>query len=452
MEEIRGMHLGLSMRRLGYHIAAWRHPDVQADGQEDLAFFVESARLAEAAKFDFVFLADGLAVRADDTPPGSLATSHENVEFEPTTLLAALAPQTSHIGLIATASTTYNEPFHIARRFASLDHISGGRAGWNIVTSWSEQEAWNFNRAEHLDRETRYERAAEFVDVVAGLWESWEAGAFLRDKDSGRFYDEDKLHVLNHRGQHFSVRGPLTCSRTPQGRPVVVHAGASPAGIEIAARHADLVYTNDYDIEVARDFRARLRKRTAEMGRDPDSIKVMVGVQPVIGATRAAAEAQLAELQALVHPLAAMAGLINLIGDLDELDLDAPFPESFALSPRSTSNAQKALQLGRSEGLTPRELSMRLAGRAGLRQIVGTAEDVADDLERWFQGGACDGFNLCPTHSHTAIRQFTERVVPILQDRGLFRKDYTGKTLREHLGAAAPSVIERPSAYATAVN
>jgi FMN-dependent oxidoreductase (nitrilotriacetate monooxygenase family) len=430
------MKLGLSIRRVGYHIAAWRLPQVQADGQEDFAFFLKSVQAAERAKFDLVFLADGLAVRANDEPAGSLACSNENVELEPITLLAALAPLTKHIGLVATASTTYNEPYHIARRYSSLDHISGGRAGWNLVTSWSELEAQNFNRDKHLDHATRYERAREFYEVVTGLWDSWESGAFLRNKDTGIFYDQSKLHVLNHRGEHFQVRGPLTASRTPQGRPVIVHAGASPVGQEIGATLSDVVYTNEYQLEAAQQYYRTLKDRAVAFGRKADDLKILPGIQPIVGRTREQAQAKLDRLQDLVHPLIGLASLYNLLGDLSSYDLDGPIPQNVLMEGK-TSNAIKTLDLARRENLTIRQLYKRTAGKAGIRQVIGTAADIADDMEKWFTSGACDGFNICPAYSPDGIEEFSEFVIPELQKRGLFRTEYEGGTLRENLGLPA---------------
>jgi len=281
------MKLGLSMRYLGYHDAAWRHPEVPPGGATDFKYFLNSARIAERAKFDMVFFADGIGIRADDNPPGSLARTNRNVELEPLTLLSALAAMTGHIGLVSTASTTYNEPYHIARKFASLDNISGGRAGWNIVTSWSEQEAWNFSRDTHLDYDTRYDRAKEFVDVVTGLWDSWENDAFVHDKASGQFYDPSKLHVLNHRGKHFTVRGPLSAPPTPQGRPILVQAGAAEQGQEIAAANADVVYAAQVDLAGAKAYYAGLKARMAKYGRAPERLKVMPAVTIIVGRTRA---------------------------------------------------------------------------------------------------------------------------------------------------------------------
>ena len=427
------MALGLSMRRLGYHIAAWRHPDTRADAGESFDCYVEAAQAAEAAKFDMVFLADGLAVRAVDEPRGSLCRSNENVELEPLTLLAALAPLTHRIGLVATSSTTYNEPFHVARRYASLDRISKGRAGWNVVTSWSEMEALNFSREHHLDRDTRYARAKEFAEVVTGLWDSWEPDAFLRDKAGGLFYDPAKLHVLNHRGAHFQVRGPLTASQSPQGRPVLVQAGSSGDGQELAAAYADVIYTNQYSIETALDYVRLLEPRLAAFGRTRRDIRVLPGIQTFVAATRAEAQAKLDALQALIDPVTGIATLYNLLGDLSGFDVDGPLPEQ-ALRPDITSNGRKTFEMAQREALTIRQLYMRTAGKAGILQLIGTAADIVDQMEAWFTAGACDGFNLCPSHFPHGLNDFVTFVLPELRRRNLFREDYESTTLRGNLG------------------
>lgn len=429
------MKLGLSTRHVGYHIAAWRHPDVDPGGAESLAFFAENARIAEAACFDFLFLADGLGIRAVDNPPGSLSHSNENVELEPLTLLSALSVLTKRIGLVATASTSYDAPFHIARRFSSLDHLSGGRAGWNVVTSWSEMEAVNFSREQHFEKDFRYDRAREFVEVVIGLWNSWGEGAFLHDKASGRFYDEAKLRVLNHRGRHFQVRGPLTSSRSPQGRPVIAHAGASEAGRQIGAAFADLYYVNEYDIAKARAFYDDIKARLPALGRKAGDVKILPGIQVYTGRTSAEAHEKFDDLQSLIDPVVGIYVLCNLLGDFSQVDPDGPVPDDIAMTLR-TSNADKALALARDEKLTVRQLYTRLSGKAGIRQIIGSVDEVADDLRHWFESGACDGFNVCPAYSPGNLQDFADMVVPALQERGLFRASYEGTTLRENLGGA----------------
>jgi FMN-dependent oxidoreductase (nitrilotriacetate monooxygenase family) len=431
----RHMRLGLSLRGLGYHLSAWRHPSVPADGTLNFEYFLHSVRLAEHAKFDMIFFADGIGIRAQDQPPGSLCRSSQNVELEPLTLLSALAPMTRHIGLVTTASTTYNEPYHIARKFASLDHISHGRAGWNVVTSWSEEEALNFNRETHLDYDTRYDRAKEFVQVVTGLWDSWEDDAFLRDKASGIFYDPNKLHVLGHKGRHFSVRGPLSSARTPQGRPIMVQAGASEPGQEIAAQYADVVYTSNLDLPTAQAYYATLKRRLAAHRRAPEHMLVLPAVTPFVGETERQAQEKFNELQALIDPLLGLQQIYRQMGDLSGHPIDGPVPPPN--NPQMRSDAVRLYALAQRENLTIRQLYERAAASSSIRVLIGTPARVADDLEQWFTSGAADGFNICPSHSPQGIQDFADYVVPELRRRGLFRTEYEGRTLRENLGLPA---------------
>ena len=433
----RLIRLGLSMRYLGYHDAAWRHPDVPAGGSSDYHHFLRCAQRAEEGLFDMVFFADGIGVRASDDPPGSLSHSNRNVELEPLTLLSALAPMTRRIGLVCTASTTYNEPYHVARKFASLDHISGGRAGWNVVTSWSEQEAWNFSRDAHLDYETRYDRAREFVQVVTGLWDSWAPDAFVHDKGAGLFYDPARLHTLHHRGKHFQVRGPLSVKATPQGRPVLVQAGANPAGQEIAAAHADVVYASITELGQAQSYYAAVKGRMARHGRSPDHLRVMPALVPMVGRTREEARAKLEQLQALMDPLVGLSRIYGLMGDLSGHDLDGPVPEPVGAKVRSL--AYGWWERAKREGMSIRQMYEEYAVGEGFR-VVGTPADVADAMEAWMDGGAADGFNVTPTHLPGGVDDFVELVVPELQRRGRFRTAYEGTTLRENLGLPpAPS-------------
>jgi FMN-dependent oxidoreductase (nitrilotriacetate monooxygenase family) len=426
------MKLGLSMRYLGYHDAAWRHPEVPPGGATDFGYFLSSALIAQRGKFDMVFFADGIGIRADDNPPGSLARTNRNVELEPLTLLAALAPMTSHIGLVSTASTTYNEPYHVARKFASLDNISGGRAGWNIVTSWSEQEAWNFSRDTHLDYDTRYDRAQEFVDVVTGLWDSWEDDAFVHDKVSGQFYNPSKLHVLNHRGKHFAVRGPLSAPRTPQGRPILVQAGAAEQGQEIAAANADVVYAAQVDLAGAKAYYAGLKARMAKYGRASHLLKVMPAVTTIVGRTRAEAQAKFDQLQELIDPMVGLANLFGSFGDLSDYPLDGPVPEPVNAPVRSI--AYNMWHLAQRDNMTIRQFYQKKSAGSGGLLLKGTAEDIADVMEEWIAEEAADGFNLTPTHLPHGINDFVDLVVPELQRRGSFRTEYEGATLRENLG------------------
>jgi FMN-dependent oxidoreductase (nitrilotriacetate monooxygenase family) len=428
--------LGLSIRYLGYHAAAWRHPQADPNGASRLSHFVRVARAAEAAKFDMLFLADGIGIRVKDEPPGALSRSGQTAELEPITLLSALAAVTSHIGLVATASTTYNEPFHIARKYASLDHLSGGRAGWNIVTSWSDAEARNFNRDSHLDYETRYERAAEFVEVVKGLWDSWEADAVLADQASGVFFDAEKLHALDHQGKHFKVRGPLSVKRTPQGRPLLVQAGASDQGIDIAARSADVVYSAAYEIPAARTYYDTLKGRMEAHGRTPDELLIMPGITHFIGRTRQEARDKYDQLNALVDPRLGLSYLYGQMGDLSGHDLDGPVPEP--TNPAVRTMAKNLVALARRDNLTIRQLYTTIAAGFGTRVVIGTAEDVVDDMQEWIEAGAADGFNICPPWLPGGVEDFAELVMPELRRRNMFRTEYESTTLRGNLGLKEP--------------
>lgn len=432
--------LGLSMRYQGYHLTSWRHPEVQPDGSSDFMRFLEVARTAEHAKFDMVFLADGVGIRSADEPKGSLARSRQNVELEPLTLLSALAPMTRHIGLVATASTTYNEPYHVARKYGSLDQISGGRAGWNVVTSWSDQEAWNFNQSKHLSYETRYERAEEFVEVVTGLWDSWERDAFVHDKQSGIFYDEAKLHVLGHVGKHFSVRGPLSVRRSPQGRPILVQAGTSEVGQRIAARHCDLVFAAKQELEDAQQYYASLKSRLGQFGRNDRDLLVMVGLTPIVGRTRQEAQDKFEQLESLIDPLVGLSLLYRSFGDLSHLPLDGPVPEpdiERAAGLRSSANLY--YNLAQKNGWSIRQLYKKISMAQEHKTVIGTPADIADAMEEWIEMQAADGFNVTPTHLPHGIDDFARLVVPELQRRGRFRKEYEGATLRENLGLAIPA-------------
>ena len=434
------LHLGAFLYPTGHHIAAWRHPHASADAGSNFAHYVQLAQAAEAAKFDLIFLADGSGTRGDDAQFLS-RTAHSYVaQFEPITLLSALAAITRRIGLVGTASTSFNEPYHIARKFASLDHISGGRAGWNLVTSSSEHEARNFGFDEHLAHATRYERADEFADVVSGLWDSFDEDAFLRDKSSGRYFDPDKHHVLVHRGAFFNVRGPLNVARSPQGHPVTVQAGSSEAGKELAARTAEVIFTAQQTLDDAVAFYADVKGRMARHGRHPDSLKIMPGVMPIVGRTEAEARAKFDELQALIDPVVGLAMVSMLTGgfDLSAYPLDGPIPE---LPETNASKSRQTLmvELARRENLTIRELYRRIAGARGHWQLVGTPAQIADALEERFVHYGADGFNVMPALLPDSLNDFIELVIPELRRRGRFRSDYEGRTLRDHLGLARPA-------------
>lgn len=413
----------------GHHIASWRHPDVQEDGNEDLPFFQNIARIAEDAKFDMLFFSDGLSFN-------ELSHPAELVRFEPTTIVASLSAVTKNIGFVATASTTYNEPFHIARKFSSLDHLNGGRSAWNVVTSYYQTEANNFNQQSHLDHSFRYQKATEFVDVVKGLWDSWEADALVRDKKSGVFLDPSKLHTLNYQGKYYSVKGPLNSSRSPQGRPVIVQAGSSDAGVDLASQTADVIFTAQQTLEEAQAFYKKAKNKAVEYGRSPEDIKIMPGVSPYIGDTIEEAYGKYNQLQELITPEIGLDFLVEYLGgfDLSGYDLDGPLPENIPETNGNKSRRQLIIDLAKRENLTIRELYKRVAGSRGHRMIFGTPEQIADQLEEWIINEGADGYNLMFSHFPNSMEDFVIKVIPILQQRGLFRTEYEGSTLRENLG------------------
>jgi alkanesulfonate monooxygenase len=440
MSTKKQLKLGAFLPGSGHHVAAWRHPKAQADGGLNLKHYQQLAQTAERGKFDMLFLADGVAVL--DRGLGTEALSRSGlfvVHFEPLTLLSALATTTEHIGLVATASTTYNEPFHLARKFASLDHLSGGRAGWNVVTSSTEAEALNFNREKHVEHTLRYERAHEFLQVTKKLWDSWDDDAFLRDKASGIFFDANKLHIPHHKGDHFSVRGPLNVARPPQGYPVIVQAGSSEDGKNLAAQTAEVIFTAQQTLAEAQAFYADVKGRMVQYGRNPDHLKIMPGIFPVIGQTEQEAQEKFEQIQELIHPSVGLSLLTGMIGDVDlsAYPVDGPIPE-LPETNGNRSRQQLLIELARRENLTIRQLYLRIAGARGHRQILGTPEQIADQLEDWFIHNGADGFNIMPPWLPGGLDEFVDWVIPELQRRGLFRTEYEGRTLRENLGLPRP--------------
>ncbi|QEW19568.1 Nitrilotriacetate monooxygenase component A [Marinibacterium anthonyi] len=432
----RQIHLGVSMIGYGYHLAGWRHPDVETTSMS-LDHYVRVLQTAERGLFDMGFLADGVGIRFSDEPSGALSRSGGHTHFEPLTLLSALSMVTRNIGLVATASTTYNEPYHVARKFASLDHLSGGRAGWNVVTSATDLEARNFGRDSALESAKRYDRAAEFVEVVRGLWDSWEDDAFVRDKDSGVYFDPAKAYILDHKGPHFQVKGPLNATRSPQGHPVIVQAGASDQGRELAAATADVVYAASPVMEHAQAYYADVKGRMARYGRHPDELKIMPGFMAVPGASRAEAEEHYEQLQELVHPLVGLGALSSFVGDLSGHPLDGPLPDEMP-NTRMSSRGKIFVDIARSRGLTIRELYLSIAGGNGHYRLIGTPKDIVDEMQAWVEAGAADGFNILPTHLPAGLGDVVDQVVPELQRRGLYRTEYRGGTLRENLGLKRP--------------
>ena len=427
----RQMHLGIFVQAAGHHVSGWRLPDAEA-GAENFDLLRRIAETAERGRFDLFFLADGLT-SGPDAHPSTVA------RFEPMSLLAALAGVTRYIGLAATASTTYGEPYHTARVFSTLDHLSHGRAAWNVVTTSYARSAANFSRGSHPEHDARYEISEEFVDICKGLWDSWEDGAFVMDKESGVFADPAKMHVLAHAGKHFSVRGPLNTSRPPQGHPVIIQAGSSVPGQELAAKTADIVFTAQGDFGEAKAFYDSLKRRLVAHGRRPEDIVVMPGVFPIIGRDRAEADENFAKLRELTDLDGALALLSDRLGhDVRSLDLDAPLPD-LPISDQLRSRAELLTALARREGMTVRDLALHVAMARGHRVIRGTPVEIADQLQDWFDGGAADGFNIMPPWFPTQFDLFVDHVVPELQRRGLFRREYAGSSLRELLGFARPA-------------
>lgn len=435
----RQLHLNVNLLHSGVYASAWRQPESDPGAFFDVGHYVRVAQIAERGKLDAIFLADTPAVtdRIDYRPFMSM---------EPTIVLATVAAATTHVGLIATASTTYNEPYNIARRFATLDHASGGRSGWNVVTTAEAAPSRNFGLPGVLEHKTRYDRAKEFAEVVHALWDSWEDDAFIGDKTTARFVDTSKVHPIRHRGTYYSVEGPLNVPRSPQGRPITVQAGGSSDGRDLAAATADAVFTLAQSVEEGVAYARDLRQRAAAHGRPGHSIVILPGLATVIGSTDAEAKRRQDELWELVpieYSLARLAGTLQIAPEL--LELDKPLPDPLPLPPNANHTMfQGTVNIARRGNLTVRQLLRALGGGVGHRIIVGTPESIADDIETWFTAGAADGFNLMPDVLPTGLEVFVDEVVPILQKRGLFRRDYMGRTLREHFGLLRP-----PSRYAT---
>lgn len=434
----RQLKLNVFVLGAGHHVAAWRHPLARTRDLFDLSYYEDLAQIAEQGKFDALFIADSVGLLSER--PASLRGTPGAAHLEPYTLLSALSVRTRNIGLIGTGTTTYNEPYHLARKLASLDHISRGRAGWNLVTSITDREANNFGRDQHVDHEQRYVRAQEFFDVVLGLWDSWGDSALVADKAGGVCYDSDLLEELNHVGEHFRVRGPLTMLRAPQGYPVIVQAGASSSGRETAARNAEVVFTAQPTFEEAAAFYGDVKSRMPRYGRAPDDLKILPGLIPVVGETEADARAKFDELQALIDPAVAIALLENLLGDIDlgHLPPDGPLPNDIVLTNRAQGRQRLLIDMAAREQLSIRDMALRAARSRGHQFVIGTATTIADQLEHWFRNGAADGFNVMPPVLHSGLADFVRLVVPELQRRGLLRTEYEGATLRENLGLARP--------------
>lgn len=436
MSPPRQLKLGAFMRPVAIHTGAWRYPGALRDANFNFPAMVRFVQKLEAGKFDAFFMADHLAVL--NMPTKALKRSHTVTSFEPFTLLSALAAVTTRIGLVATASTTYDAPYHIARRFASLDHISGGRAGWNIVTTANPDAALNFNLDSDLPHDERYARAREFYEVVTGLWDSFADDAFVRDAESGVYFDPDKLHVLDHKGPHLSVRGPLNIARPVQGWPVIVQAGASEAGRQLAAETAEVVFAAGSDLESAKAFYADVKGRMPDCGRDPDSLKILPGALVIVGETEDEARAKQARLDGLVHYDSGISSLNSALGyDVSGFDPDGPLPP-IPETNASRSARARVLDLAGRDGLTIRQLAAKIGSFSGL-SFVGTPSGIADQMQLWLEEDASDGFNVMFSFLPQGLDDFVDKVVPELQRRGLLRTEYEGSTLRENLGLPRPS-------------
>lgn len=432
MANRKQIKFGALIHGVGGNVSAWRHPEVPADASVNFQFYTQQAQKAEAGKFDLVFIADGLYINEKSIP-------HFLNRFEPITILSALAAVTSKIGLVGTLSSSYSEPFTVARQFGSLDHISGGRAGWNVVTSPLEGSASNFSKTDHPTHDERYKIAEEYLEVTRGLWDSWEDDAFVRDKESGVFFDPSKLHRLDHKGEYFSVQGPLNIARSKQGHPVIFQAGSSESGKKLAGKAADAVFTGHENIEDAKAFYKDVKDRAVAEGRSADDIVILPGIGPIIGRTEEEAERKYQELAGLVT----IENALNYLGrffehhDFSQYPLDEPFPELGDLGHNSfRSGTDKIKKTAKEQNLTLRQVALQSATPRG--QFVGTPEKVADLIQQWHEEGAADGFII---HSSipSGLNDFVELVVPILQERGIYRTDYESDTLRGNLGLPVPT-------------
>jgi FMN-dependent oxidoreductase (nitrilotriacetate monooxygenase family) len=436
----RQLHLNAFLMSVGHHEASWRLPESDPFASTEIGHYQDLARIAERGLMDSVFFADSPSLMTNPARRPAEA-------IEPTLLLAAMAAVTERVGLIATGSTTYDEPYNVARRFASLDAISHGRAGWNVVTSAAEDAGANFGFEQIPGHATRYARAQEFLEVVTGLWSGWQPGAVVADKAAGVYADPARIDTLDHHGEHFSVRGPLNVGRSAQGWPVLVQAGSSTAGIDLAARFAEAVFTAQRSLEDGQAFYRTIKAATARAGRNPDHLKVLPGIVPILGGTEEEArrlEGELDDLMVHEHALQQLAEQIGV--PARELALDRPLPEQVRPIDQIQGNRSRyelTLEMARRERLTVRQLLNRLGGGRGHRTLAGTPEQVADSIELWFREGAADGFNIMPAVLPSGLDAFVDHVVPILQQRGLFRREYAGSTLREHYGLPVPGDTTR---------
>lgn len=435
----RQLHLNLFLMSRGHHEGAWRHPGSNHKALTDLELYVEAAQIAEEAKFDAVFLADTLAA-------GNSSGLASSGSLEPIVLLSLLAAHTKKIGLIGTASTTYSLPYTLARQFATLDHLSKGRAGWNIVTSWAPEAGANYGLAQNVDHGDRYRLAEEFVEAVDALWKSFPADAVVDDREAGRYLDTNRMRAANYEGSHYKTKGPLNVPGSPQGRPVYIQAGQSDTGRSFAARWAEAIFTAHMAIDSAKTFYSDVKNRAVAYGRRPEDIVVLPGISAAIGSTKKEAEQVWEELDALTSTEVGLTRLSARFGghDFSNIPLDRPlaagdFPDPNAVE-ASRSRVVGYVEMTLREKLTLRQLLRKLAGARGHLAVAGTPDEIADLIQEWFQSGAADGFNVMPPIINSQLKLFAEEVVPLLQKRGLFRLDYQGSTLRSHFGLGAVGV------------
>lgn len=443
------MRLGVFLNPTGHHAASWLHPNTTPDAGVNFRHQLDIVHSAERAKLDFVFLADMMTIRTA-TPDAQCRFAQYVANFDPITLLAALAPMTQRIGLVATASTSYYEPFHVARQFASMDHISNGRVGWNLVTSGNPDEALNFGRDAHYEHDARYGRAREFAQVVQALWDSYDDDAFPRDRARGIFFEQERMHRLNHKGTHFQVKGPLTLPRPPQGYPVLVQAGGSTAGGELASEFAEVIFGAEATIESAQKFYATVKGRLGQYGRAQEHLKILPGMSVFVAPTESEANEKYDYIQSLIAPVVSREALSILLGgvDLTPYDLDGPLPEDLPQTQSSHAHFRTIVEKARRENLTIREIGNWASGARGKCIIKGTPSQIADVLEEWFVKDAADGFNLMPAYLPGSLDDFIALVLPELQRRGLFRTEYEGRTLRDNLGLPRPESRYRRHAQA----
>ena len=435
MGEKRQLHFGAFMRPITIHTGAWRYPGAYADANFNFEHLKRFAQKLEVGKFDAFFMADHLAVL--NMPMDALQRSSTPTSFEPMTLLPALAMFTKHLGLVATGSTTYDEPYHVARRFASLDHISGGRAGWNVVTTANPNASMNFGREDHMEHDERYLRAREFYDVVTGLWDSWADDAFIRDQDKGIFFNPEKMHVLDHDGKYLKVRGPLNIGRPIQGYPVIVQAGASDPGRQLAAETAEAVFTAQSNLAAGQSFYTDVKSRMEKIGRNPGHMKILPACMVIVGSSREEAREKRLKLDSLVHYESSIASLSIAQGhDASNFDPDGPLPD-IPESNAGQSSRERAIRVAREDNLTVRQLAQRMGGHSSLC-ILGTPKQIADEMEEWLMTYGSDGFTIQFPYVPEGIDDFVDRVIPVLQSRGLYRTEYQGSTLRENMGLPRP--------------